>query len=94
MQDFSSLTRTRTSAPCSGSSLYDWCACQSCLTICDPMTVAHQPPLSMRFPGQEYWSGLAFPYPGHLPNPGVEAEALASPGLVGRFLTTEPAGKP
>ena len=67
---------------------------KSCLTLATSWTVAHQPPLSMRFPGQEHWSGLAFPYPGHLPDPGVEAEALASPGLVGRFLTTEPPGKP
>ena len=75
-------------------SLNHCCACQSCLTLCDPLIVACQPPLSMRFPRQEYWSGLAFPYPGDLPNPGVEPEALASPGLIGRFLTTEPSGKP
>ena len=33
---------------------------QSCLTFCDPWTVAHQAPLSMEFSGQEYWSGLPF----------------------------------
>ena len=39
-------------------------ATQSCL--CDPWTVAHQAPLSMRFSKQEYWSGLPFPFPGDL----------------------------
>ena len=40
-------------------------------------TVAHQAPLSMGFSRQEYWSGLPFPTPGDLPNPGIEAESLA-----------------
>ena len=45
-----------------------------------PWTVAHQVPLSMGFPRQEYWSGLPFSSPGDLPNPGVERDspALAS----------------
>ena len=37
-----------------------------------PWTVAHQVPLSMGFHRQEYWSGLPFPPPGDLPNPGIE----------------------
>ena len=37
-----------------------------------PWTVGHQGPLSMGFPGQEYWSGLLFPSPGDLPNPGID----------------------
>ena len=37
-----------------------------------PWTVAHQAPLSMRFSRQEYWSGLPFPSPGDLPDPGTE----------------------
>ena len=45
---------------------------QSCLTLCDPWTVAHQAPPSMGFSRQEYWSGLPFPSPGDLPNPGIE----------------------
>ena len=46
---------------------------QSCLTLCDPMeSVAYQAPLSMEFSRQEYWSGLPFPSPGDLPNPGIE----------------------
>ena len=37
-----------------------------------PWTVAYQAPLSMGFSRQEYWSGLPFPSPGDLPNPGIE----------------------
>ena len=37
-----------------------------------PWTVARQAPLSMEFSGQEYWSGLSFPSPGDLPDPGIE----------------------
>ena len=46
---------------------------QSCLTLWDPWTGAHQAPLSMGFPRQAYWSGLLFPPPGDLPDPGVES---------------------
>ena len=38
---------------------------QSCPTLCDPMTAAHQAPPSMEFSRQEYWSGLPFPSPGN-----------------------------
>ena len=54
-------------------------------------TVAHQAPLSMEFPRQEYWNRLPFSFPGDLPDPGIE---LTSPALAGRFFTTEPPGKP
>ena len=37
-----------------------------------PWTVAHQAPLSLGFPRQEYWSGLPFPYPGNLLNSRIE----------------------
>ena len=37
-----------------------------------PWAVAHQAPLSVGFPRQESWSGLSFPSPGHLPDPGIE----------------------
>ena len=56
--------------------------------------VARQAPVSMRFPRQEYWSGLPFPSPGNLPNPGMDPTSLASPSLAGGFFTTEPPGKP
>ena len=51
-------------------------------------TVALQGPLSMGFLRQEYWSGLPFPSPGDLPNPGIEPTSLMSPALVGGFFTT------
>ena len=53
-------------------------------------TLAHQVPLSMGFSRQEYWSGLPFPLPGDLPNPGMELE---SPALAGGFFITEQPGK-
>ena len=63
----------------------------SCVTLCaTPWTVMHQAPWSMGFSRQEYWSGLPFPPPGDLPNPGIEP---VSPALVGRFFTPEPPGK-
>ena len=40
---------------------------------------------------EEYWSGLPFPSPGDLPDPGMET---ASPELAGGFFTTEPPAKP
>ena len=55
-----------------------------------PWTVAYQAPLSMRFSRQEYWSGLPFPSPGDLPDPGIEPR---SPALQGDALTSEPPGK-
>ena len=39
---------------------------------------------------QEYWSGLPFPLPGDLPNPGIEPAFLVSPALAGGFFTTDP----
>ena len=59
-----------------------------------PWTVARQVPLSMGFPRQECWSGLPFPPPGDLPDPGIKPESPVSPALTGRFCTTEPSGKP
>ena len=45
----------------------------------------------MGFPRQEYWRGLPFPSPGHLPGSGIQPE---SPALAGKFITTESLGKP
>ena len=56
-----------------------------------PWTVAYQALPSMGFSRQEYWSGLPFPSPGDLPNPGIE---LGSPTLQADALTSEPPGKP
>ena len=55
---------------------------QSCPPLCNPMA-----PLSMGFSRQEYWSGLPFPAPGDLPDPGIEP---TSPASAGGFFTTEP----
>ena len=46
---------------------------QLCLSFVTPWTKAHQAPLSMEFPGQEYWNGLSFLSPGDLPNPGLKS---------------------
>ena len=54
-------------------------------------TVALQAPLSMGFSRQEYWSGLPFPPPGNLPNPGIKPE---SPALQADSLLLVPPGKP
>ena len=56
-----------------------------------PWTVAHQAPPSMGFSRQEYWSGLPFPSPGDLPDPGIEP---GSPAFQADALTSEPPGKP
>ena len=52
---------------------------------------SHQAPLSMGFPRQEYWSGLPFPFPGDLPDPGIKP---GSPALQVGCLLSEPSGKP
>ena len=56
-----------------------------------PWTIAHQAPPSMGFSRQEYWSGLPFPSPEDLPNPGIEPR---SPELQADALTSEPPRKP
>ena len=67
----------------------------SCSVVCDSFvtvwTVAYQAPVSLGFPRQEYWSGLPFPSPGDLPEPGINPMSLA---VAGRFFTAEPPGKP
>ena len=64
---------------------------QSCLTLCNP--VDYSPPGSslMGFSRQGYWSGLPFPSPGDLPNPGIKPGSSA---LQADSLTSEPPGKP
>ena len=67
---------------------------QSCLTLCNPWTVARQAPLSMGFSRQGYWSGLPRPPPGDLPDPGIEPKSPGSPALAGGYFTSSPPGKP
>ena len=63
---------------------------KECLLFVTLWTEAHQAPLSMGFPRQEYWSGLLLPSPGDLPNPGIDPTISC---LAGGFFTTEPPGK-
>ena len=70
------------------------CCCQvlSCVQFfATPWTVTHQTPLSMEFPSQKYWSGLPFPSPGTLPDPGIKPR---SPALQAVSLPSELPGKP
>ena len=69
---------------------------QSCPTLrprggYTPCAVAPQAPLSVGFSRQGYWSGLPFPSPGDLPNPGIKPE---SPALQADALPSEAPGKP
>ena len=69
--------------------------CCACLLSCvgpfaTPWTAAHQAPLPMGLSRQEYWSGLPFPSPGHLPDPGIELEFPVSPPWVGGFPPLPP----
>ena len=74
------------------------CVCArllNCVRLLEtPWAVAHQAPLSMELSRQEDWSGLPFPPPGDLPDPGIEPKSPVRPALAGRFFTTVPPGKP
>ena len=63
---------------------------QSWPTLCDPMTVVSQTPLSMGVSRQKHWSGLPFPSPGDLPDPGIEPGSAA---FQADSLLSEPPGK-
>ena len=66
--------------------------CKSCSTLCDPMDCCSPDFCPWDFPGKkDYWSGLSFPSPGHLPVSGIKP---TSPELAGGFFITEPPGKP
>ena len=84
---FSKGSRMRISS--SDSLFRNVCACsvtKSCLTLCNPVDWIHQAPLSVGFPRQEYWSGLPFPPPRDIPDPGIKP---ASPAFQeGSFLTS------
>ena len=74
------------------------CVCvlitQSCPTLCDPWTVAHQVPLFMKFYRQEYWNGLPLLLQGIFPTQGSNSHILPLPALAGGFFITEPPEKP
>ena len=55
-----------------------------------PWNVALQAPLSIELSRQEYWSGLPFPPPGDLPDPGIESMSPSSLAMAGRCFTSGP----
>ena len=63
---------------------------QSCLSLCDRMTVTCQAPLSLEFSRQEYWNGQPFSSPGDLPNPGIKSR---SPTLQGDSSPSDSPGE-
>ena len=63
---------------------------QSCPALCDPMDCSLQAPPSMGFSRQEYRSGVPFPSPGDLHDPGIKPR---SPALQADSLRSEPPGK-
>ena len=70
------------------------CVCSVVSDSATPRTGAHQAPLSVEFPRQEYWSGLPFSSPGNLPDPGIEPMSLVSPALQVDSIPLAPPGKP
>ena len=73
----------------------DVCVCsvtQSCPSLCDPLDCSHQASVSMGFVRQECWSGLPFPPPGDLPNPGIKPESPVFPALACRFFIIDHQG--
>ena len=75
--------------------IYPYCVCAQLLShvqlFAIPGTIALKAPLSTGFPRQEYWSGLPFPSPGYLPDPGIKPRSLA---LQADALPSELPGKP
>ena len=75
--------------------LLEMCAhAQLCPTLCDPKDCSPPGPLFLGCSRQDHWSGLPFPPPGDLPDSRIEPASPVSPALAGKFLTTEPPGKP
>ena len=69
-------------------------SCFSHIWLCDPWTVVCHASLSMGFSRQKYWSGLLFPSPGDLPDPGIEPVSPEAPVFQAESLLLEPIGKP
>ena len=83
----------RVSLPCSipGPMQRQW---QSCSVRSDSLRPHRLAPLCMEFSRQEYWSGLPFPAPGDLLNPGIEPVSSEAPASAGEFFIMVPPGKP
>ena len=62
------------------------CALRHVRLFAAAWTIAYQAPLSVEFSRQEYWSGLLFPTPGDLSDPGIKPSSLVSPPLAGDSL--------
>ena len=62
---------------------------QSCSALCDPWTVACQPPPSMEFSRQKHWSALPSPSPGDLPNPGIKPRSPVCRQILYQWATRE-----
>jgi len=64
-----------------------WLVCTCVLShvrlFATPWTIAYQAPLSLGFSRQEYWSGLSFPSPGDVPDPGIELSGIS---CIGRWV--------
>ena len=67
---------------------------KSCLTLVISRAVAHQAPLSMGFPRQEYWSELPFPSPGDFSDPGIKPTSSVSPEVQVDSLSLKHLGSP
>ena len=88
------LTGCQLWAVCTQSCIQQIIVCaQSCVTLCNPMDCSPPGASVWNSSRQEYWSGLPFPTPGDLPDPGVEPVSLASSTLAGEFFTTAAAAK-
>ena len=75
--------------------LHTWGCVHGCSVVpnsLQPHGLAHQAPLSMEFSRQEYWSGVPFPPPEGLSDPGMEPVSSACPALADRFFISEPPG--
>ena len=70
------------------------CYAQSRPTLCCPKDCSPAGSSVMEFSRQGYWSGLPYPFPGDLPNPGIKPVSLVSPALAGGFFSAVPPGKP
>ena len=64
---------------------YACMSAHSCLTVCNPMTVASQAPLSLGFSQQEYWNGLPFPSQGDVPDTRIEPMSPVS-SVLGEWI--------
>ena len=70
------------------------CVCSAVSDSVIPWTVALQAPLSMGFSREDYWSGLPFPLPGDLPDPGIEHMSPVDPALQVDSLSLSHLGSP